>query len=90
MWTTRLFAPRKDATRVVVSVLDQYGNALPFADAVATVTLTGPARVQGPSTLVLRGGSTAFWIESNGKPGTIRFAVSADRLDSRTIELPVL
>lgn len=85
-----LRAGEKDATRVVVSVLDQYGNALPFADTVATVTLTGPARVQGPSTLVLRGGSTAFWIESDGKPGTIRFAVSADRLDSRTIELPVL
>ncbi len=84
-----LSSGEKDATRVVVSLLDQYGNPLPFADAVAAVSLSGPARVQGPLTLVLRGGTTAFWIESSGKAGVVKATVSVEGLAPASFEVRV-
>ncbi len=84
-----LAAGAKDATRVVVSVNDQAGNPLPYGDAVVSATIEGPARILGPSTFALIGGSRAFWVESSGTPGSVRVAVTAEGLDTRILEIDV-
>ena len=66
-----LCAGSKDVTRIVVKLVDRYDRPLPFIHAAAKVKVNGPARILGPSELVLDGGSTGFWIESNGEPGEI-------------------
>lgn len=75
-----------DALRVMVRVLDQAGNKLPFLPEPVTVTVTGPARRIGPAVLPLRAGSTGVWLQATGA-GEITLTVSHDRLDSVTVRL---
>ena len=75
-----------DAVRVMVRALDQIGNKLPsFFDPVA-ISVTGPARLIGPSLTTLRAGSTGFWVQSTGR-GTIDITVSSDRLGQQTVRI---
>lgn len=85
-----LISTQKDATRVIVKVLDQCGNILPFLDAIIKVELEGPARVQGPKELVLKGGAVGFWIESLNEKGTIDLKVSAEGLGSKEFKIEVI
>jgi len=78
-----------DCTRVVVRLLDQYGNLTPFAPDCVDVGVEGPGRVIGPSRLVLQGGCLAFWIKATG-PGKIRVSASGTRLDAAAIEIAVV
>lgn len=80
----------KDATRVTVAVTDRFGNPLPFADTVARVSLSGPARIQGPSTFALTGGSRAFWVESSGAAGTVTVTVATDGLEPVNLKIAVV
>lgn len=63
----------KDATRVIVSLLDQYDNVLPFADTDIHVQLKDTSRqfgrIQGPDHFSLKGGSFGFYVESYGLSG---------------------
>ena len=68
----------KDVTRVLVSVVDQKGNTLPFADNIIRISLTGPGRIQGPSTFALAGGSFGFYVETSGEPGIVKVCVESD------------
>ncbi len=75
-----------DAVRIMVRVLDQVGNKLPFMSEPVTVTVTGPAHRFGPAVLPLRAGSTGIWLQAAGA-GDITITVSHDRLDSVTVRL---
>ncbi len=75
-----------DAVRVMVRVLDQAGNKLPFFPEPVTIAITGPARLIGPATVPLRAGSTGFWVQANG-PGQIELTVSHDRLPAAVAHL---
>ena len=75
-----------DAVRVMVRVLDQAGNKLPFFPEPVTIAITGPARLIGPATVPLRAGSTGFWVQANG-PGQIELTVSHDRLPAAVATL---
>ena len=77
---------KHDAVRVMIRVLDQAGNKLPFLPEPVTVTVTGPAHRFGPATLPLRAGSTGVWLQATGA-GDITLTVSHDRLDSVTVRL---
>lgn len=63
----------KDVTRVIVSILDQFGNVLPFADTDIHVQLDPISRqfgrIQGPDRFSLKGGSFGFYVESYGLSG---------------------
>lgn len=75
-----------DAVRIMVRVLDQAGNKLPFLPEPVTLSVTGPAYRFGPATIPLRAGSTGVWLQATGV-GEITVTVSHDRLDSATVRL---
>jgi beta-galactosidase len=80
-------AATKDQLRVVVRALDQAGNILPFLNDPVHVELSGPAKLLGPQTIVLVGGTTGFWLESTGQTGAIALAVSSPRFETQRLSL---
>ena len=84
---SELHADEKDATRIIVRALDQVGRLLPFLDDVATITVTGAAKLLGPDLLMFKGGLTGFWVETTGERGTITITVTTRRLGSKTLVL---
>lgn len=75
-----------DPVRVMIRVLDQVGNKLPFMSDPVTITVTGPARRLGPATVPLRAGATGAWVQAEAA-GEIAVTVTHDRLGSQTIHL---
>ena len=84
-----LNASEKDATRVVVKVLDQCDNLLPFLDDIIRIDVTGPGRLQGPREVVLKGGAVAFWVETTNQTGSIDIQVTSTCLGQKNIKLDV-
>ena len=82
-----LFANEKDATRVIVRILDQAGRLVPFIDDVVCVKVTGAAKLLGPDMLLVKGGVTGFWVETTGEEGEIGIRVSSRRLGEKTLTL---
>lgn len=70
-----LTSGEKDATRVVVKLVDQYNRPLPFINAVVRLKISGNARILGPEEIFLTGGSAGFWVESNGMAGEIKIDI---------------
>jgi beta-galactosidase len=69
----------KSVVRVIVRVLDQAGNKLPFFPEPVTIDVSGAGRRIGPRVVPLRAGSTGFWVQSEDN-GLIKLSVSHDRL----------
>ncbi|WFU06407.1 glycoside hydrolase family 2 TIM barrel-domain containing protein (plasmid) [Rhizobium sp. CB3171] len=84
-----LRAGDRDTTRVIVRALDQAGSRLPFLNEVATVKVTGPAKVIGPKTIAFQGGTTGFWLQATGEAGAIIIEVSSSRFATQTVGLAV-
>ncbi|TCR78995.1 glycoside hydrolase family 2 TIM barrel-domain containing protein [Rhizobium sp. BK376] len=80
-------ASGRDSTRIIVRALDQVGLRLPFLNDVATIRVSGPAKVIGPDGLAFQGGTTGFWLETTGHPGPITVEVSSPRFSAETIQL---
>lgn len=87
---TELTQGQKDATRIQISVLDQMGNVLPFATPVVRVTVSGPGRIQGPSSFALTGGTFGFYVESNGQKGTLDIKVESDGFIDQKLKITVV
>jgi len=83
----KLSAAEKDATRIVVKVLDQCGNLLPFIDEIIKIEVKGPARIQGPKELVVKGGEIAFWIETKNEPGQVEIKIQSQSLGGKNINI---
>lgn len=79
----------KDAVRVMIRILDQVGNKLPYMADPVTITVTGPARRLGPQTVPLRAGATGFWVQAHGA-GPISITVAHDRLGKTTVQLTAI
>ncbi len=75
----------RDAVRVMIRVLDQVGNKLPFMTEPVTITVAGARRL-GPAVVPLRGGATGVWVQAVGA-GPITVTVMHDRLGPTTIHL---
>jgi beta-galactosidase len=75
-----------DACRIVVRHVDALGHDLTYSTEAVTVEVDGAARLIGPGVIPLLGGSTAFWIRSDGV-GPIRVAVTSGRLGRREVAL---
>ncbi|MGV1836169.1 glycoside hydrolase family 2 protein [Rhizobium rhizogenes] len=82
-----LRADERDTTRVIIRALDQAGTRLPFLNDVATIKVTGPAKLIGPETVAFQGGTMGFWLQATGEAGAITVAVSSARFAGQTIEL---
>lgn len=68
-----------DATRVVVKVVDQVGNVLPFSTGCINVETEGDIDVIGPKCISLIGGSIGFWIKTLGtfKDNTAKIKITS-------------
>lgn len=84
---TTLRADEKDATRVIVRALDQAGRVLPFLDDIATIEVSGAAKLLGPDSLPIKGGITGFWVETTGAVGDIAVRISTRRLGEQRLTL---
>lgn len=85
----KLMSREKDATRIVVRILDQYGNLLPFIDEIIKIKVHGPAKLQGPKEVSVKGGAVAFWIETINKSGLAEIQVQSQSLGQRNIKIVV-
>mgnify|MGYP001599954407 CR=1 FL=1 len=84
---TELSAEPKDSVRVIVRALDQLGNLLPFLDEAVHVAVSGPAKLLGPSEMVLKGGAIGFWLETTGGAGDVVVKVACHRFGETTLTL---
>lgn len=84
---TILSSTDRDTVRVIVRALDQAGQKLMFLRQAATIDISGPAKLIGPSTLPLSGGSTGFWLQATGEAGTITAIVTCPQLGTTTLTL---
>ncbi|MCM2294069.1 glycoside hydrolase family 2 protein [Allorhizobium sp. BGMRC 0089] len=76
----------EDSVRVMVRVLDQVGNKLPFLFEPVSIAIDGPADLIGPSLVSLNGGSTGFWLQARGR-GAIAASVTHARLGTVRVSL---
>ena len=86
---TALRAGEKDAVRVVVRVLDQCGNLLPYFEEPVSLVLSGPGRIIGPAEHTLKGGATGFWVEAGDEKAKLYLTVSTRRLLPQSITFAV-
>ena len=70
-----------DMAAVRIRVLDEYGNAVPYAQLPIRLHLEGPAELVGPDVVTAEGGMTGTYIRTTGEAGTARLTVSADGLE---------
>ncbi|KQV66307.1 glycoside hydrolase family 2 TIM barrel-domain containing protein [Rhizobium sp. Root1220] len=77
--STSLKARERDTTRVIIRALDQQGQRLPFMNDNITLRVEGPAKIIGPSSVPLQGGTTGFWLEATGLVGNITVEVTSPR-----------
>ena len=77
-----------DDMRVMVRVLDQVGNKLPFMSDPVSILVEGAAKLIGPALVPLRAGSTGFWIKAT-ENGKVRITVATQRLPARHLEIEV-
>jgi beta-galactosidase len=83
----RLKARDRDTTRVILRALDQAGQRLPFLNETITVSISGPAKIIGPTSIPLQGGTAGFWIETTGLTGDIRLEATCARFAPVTVTL---
>jgi beta-galactosidase len=86
---TELRAGEKDSVRVILRVLDQGGNILPFFEEPAALTLEGDGRIIGPSLVSFKGGATGFWVEAGETTGTLTLKVTCGAFDEQTVTFSV-
>jgi beta-galactosidase len=79
-----------DCTRVVIRLIDQYGNTTPFVPECVDVELTGPGRLIGPSRLALIGGCIAFWVRTTGQAGEIGLRIRGTRYEAEALSIRVV
>lgn len=84
---SRLKARERDTTRVILRALDQEGQRLPFLNETVSVSITGPAKIIGPATIPLQGGTAGLWIETTGLTGNITLQATCARFVAATLEL---
>jgi len=82
-----LKARERDTTRVIIRALDQQGQRLPFMNDNVTLHVDGPAKIVGPASIPLQGGTAGFWLEATGLTGAISVQANCSRLPAVKIEL---
>lgn len=81
------YMPVERLKRVIVRALDQVGNVLPFLADMVRIAVEGPARLIGPASTPLGGGTTGFWVRATGEPCAVRLTLTSDRLPPATLVL---
>lgn len=70
-----------DMTRVIVKIVERFGNRLPYAFKVVNFEIDGPAELIGENPFPLVGGQAALYLRAKHQPGEVTIRASAPRLD---------
>ena len=73
-------ADGSDMTRIALSIVDDFGNILPFAMQPVTLKLSGPGVLVGENPHSMPGGRGGVYVRSTKKPGTIVVTATTARL----------
>ena len=65
-----------DMAAVRIRILDEFGNATPYAQLSVKLTLEGAAELVGPDTVTAEGGMCGTYIRTTGIPGQAVLTVS--------------
>ena len=84
-----LLGDGSDATRVLLKVVDEYGNLRQFASAAISLTVEGPAEIVGENPCSLMGGVGAVWLKAKEASGRVRLTAGHQYLGSKTVEIQV-
>jgi beta-galactosidase len=84
---TVLIADGMDATRVAMTIADEYGARRPLSNDPIEVTLEGPAILLGTSMLALAAGTAAVWVRTTTEPGTIRISAKHPVFGNKSLTL---
>lgn len=82
-----LLADGSDCTRIAFSIVDKYGNILPYATGVVDLTLKGPGRLIGENPFALVAGRGALFLRSTGKKGVVTITATTPRLEEQSIRV---
>jgi len=78
-----------DTTRIVFSLVDEYGNICPYINEFIEFLIKGPGQMIGPQTTAMTGGVIGAWIKTSGKKGTIKVSAKTSRFESEEISIKV-
>ncbi len=73
---TELSAGDWDSSRVVIRLLDEHNNPLPFVDEIIELECEGVGEIIGPDSFSLIAGVRAFWVKTQGTAGNIDIKIS--------------
>jgi len=85
-----LIADGADTTRVVLKVVDSFGDAVQvLASEVVTLELDGPAELIGDNPSSLVGGTMAVWIRAKEQTGLVRLRAKHPYLGTQEIHIAI-
>lgn len=86
---SELVADGIDMTRLVVKVVDQYGNTLPYTVPVVSFEIEGDAQLIGDNPFALVGGQGALYLKACTTQGEVKITAKTARLEpvSVTVKL---
>jgi beta-galactosidase len=85
--TDELVGDGQDIAFLVAEIVDDQGHRCYTATPELTLSINGPARIAGPTTLVLRGGRARFAVRSSTGAGTIRVRGMVANLPPAEVQL---
>ena len=75
-----LQADSADMTRIILRIVDKYGNVLPYSSAVVTLDAEGPADIVGDTLFPLIGGQAAVYLRARRDVGEVVVRATTPRL----------
>jgi len=78
-----------DATRVVVSCQDEFGNERAYANNTISIETCELLDIIGPDKIALIGGSIAFWVRTKGKKGEGKIRIVSDFIGTCELTIPI-
>lgn len=84
-----LYGDGIDMTRVVLKVVDEFGNVRQFANAAISLSITGPAEIIGENPFALFGGVGGIYIKARQATGVVRLTAKHPWLGTKTLDIKV-
>ncbi|MCK7488390.1 MAG: alpha-galactosidase [Bacillus subtilis] len=78
-----------DATRILVRMIDEFGNDLPYATASFNITVSEQFEIIGPNVQSLIGGSIGVYVKTSGVRGLGTIQLTPDHGDPVVVEIEV-
>ena len=84
---SEILADGADMTRIALSIVEEFGNILPFAMQPVTLSITGPAVLVGENPHSMPGGRGSVYVRSTRKPGKITVSATTPRLRPQKVTI---